>query len=62
MDKLKELVSIDETIRLHKYDNGYMVELYGRNQDDDWITLKLVAETFSDAVNIINSAYLLPAQ
>lgn len=38
-DKLK---IVGETFQVYMYDNGYMVEVSGRDKNDDWKTVKLM--------------------
>ena len=56
-EKLKKR---DEDFRIYTYDNGYLIEVGGRNENDDWVTSKVfvnsieeVAETVTDILNEI---------
>jgi len=38
----------DEDFRIYTYDNGYLIEVGGRNEDDDWVTAKVFATTIAE--------------
>ena len=38
------------------YDNGFMVEVSGRNDDDDWKTAKIMCPTLNDVYTVIEEA------
>jgi len=55
-DKLK---IVSESFQVYMYDNGYMIEVSGRDANDDWKTVKLmysaidhVHEAIDDIVKI----------
>lgn len=55
--KLKDkLAKVDESIHIYMYDNGYMVEIAGRDSDDDWSTAKLMCANIEDVINLIKEA------
>lgn len=56
-DKLK---AVDDSLTLFKYDNGYMVEVCGRNSNDEWSTAKIVASSLEDVFLIIKDVDSLP--
>ena len=43
--KLTKLAKVNESITLNRYDNGWMVEVSGRNEDEDWKTAKVMCNT-----------------
>lgn len=40
--KLSKLAKVNDNFTINRYDNGWMVEVNGRNEDDDWITTKVL--------------------
>ena len=49
-DKLK-LVS--ESFSVNMYDNGYMFEISGRDEDNDWKTAKIMVSSVEDLIELI---------
>ena len=43
----------DEDFRIYTYDNGYMIEVGGRNADDDWVTAKVFVSTVEEVQEIV---------
>lgn len=50
---LNNLSKRDESFTIHTYDNGYMVEIPGRDSNDDWITVKLICSTIGEVLVMI---------
>jgi hypothetical protein len=38
----------DEDFRIYTYDNGFLIEVGGRNEDDDWVTAKVFATSIDE--------------
>ena len=53
MSKLKKLAKVNESITINRYDNGFMVEVGGRDDDGDWKTCKILCNTEDDMVAVI---------
>jgi hypothetical protein len=53
MPKLTKLVKVSESITLHRYDNAWMAEIVGRNENEDWRTCKIVCNTEDELLDII---------
>ena len=45
MAKLKKLAKVNESITINRYDNGFMVEVGGRDEESDWKTAKVLCNT-----------------
>lgn len=56
MSKLDKLIKTDDALTVHMYDNGFMVEVQGRDSDDDWATAKIVCNSLDEVVDIIKEA------
>ena len=53
MAKLTKLVKVNDNISIYRYDNGWMVEIGGRNKKDDWATSKIMCNTENELVELI---------
>ena len=53
MAKLNKLVKVNESITVNRYDNGWMVEVGGRNKKDDWVTAKTLCNTEEELIALI---------
>lgn len=53
------LKKINEGITFYRYDNGYMIEISGRNKNDDYKTQKLLCNTEEELITIIKEANTL---
>ena len=48
MAQLSKLAKVNESITINRYDNGYMVEVGGRDDDNEWKTAKILCNTDQD--------------
>ncbi len=53
IEQISELKEISESITYYRYSNGYMVELDGRDQEDDYKTIKLICSTLDEVFSIL---------
>jgi len=53
MSKLSKLSKVNESITINRYDNGFMVEVGGRNEDDDWKTAKVLCNTEEEMLAVV---------
>jgi hypothetical protein len=52
-NKISKLVKVGENITVNRYDNGWMVEMYGRDKNDDHKSSKILCNTEDDLVALI---------
>jgi len=52
-DKLKK---VSDSFTINMYDNGYMLEIGGRNQNDDWANAKILVGTIEELTALIQEA------
>lgn len=52
-NKLKKITKVSESISINRYDNGWMVEVSGRDKDNDWKTAKLLCNTEDEMIAVI---------
>ena len=50
MAKLSKLAKVSESITVYRYDNGWMFELGGRDEDGDWKTVKTLCLSEDDVI------------
>lgn len=53
MAKLKKLTKVNESITLNRYDNGWMIEVGGKDKNDDWKTAKIMCNTEAEVIEVI---------
>ena len=53
MAKLSKLVKVNESISINRYDNGWMVEIGGRNKKEDWTNTKTLCNTEEELIQLI---------
>ena len=53
MSKLTKLAKVNDSITVNRYDNGWMVEIGGRNKKDDWANTKTMCATEEELIAVI---------
>lgn len=53
MSKITKLAKVGDSFTVNMYDNGFMLEVNGRNKKDDWATAKIMCTSFDDLVALI---------
>ena len=53
MAKLNKLNKVNESITLNRYDNGFMVEVGGRDGENDWKTAKILCSTEEEMMAVV---------
>ena len=53
MTKLAKLSKVNEAININRYDNGWMVEIGGRDKKQDWKNTKTLCNTEEELIAII---------
>jgi hypothetical protein len=53
MSKLSKLAKVNESITVNRYDNGFMVEVGGRDDENDWKTAKVLCATEAEMIAVI---------
>jgi hypothetical protein len=53
MAKLNKLSKVNESITLNRYDNGFMVEVGGRDNENDWKTAKILCNTEEEMIAVV---------
>jgi hypothetical protein len=53
MAKLNKLSKVNESITVNRYDNGFMVEVSGRDSESDWKTAKVLCSTEAEMMAVV---------
>jgi hypothetical protein len=53
MVKLSKLEKVNESITINRYDNGFMVEVGGRDYENDWKTAKVLCATEDEMLAVV---------
>lgn len=48
-----KLTKVGECVNIYFYDNAYMVEVTGRDNNDDWSNIKLVCKDMDEVVKVL---------
>jgi len=48
-----KLAKVNESITINRYDNGWMVEVGGRNHDNDWKTTKTLCNSEDEMIAVV---------
>ena len=56
MSKLRKLTKVNESFTVNRYDNGFMIEVGGRDADNEWKTCKVICNTEEDLFEVIKEA------
>jgi hypothetical protein len=54
--KLSKLAKVNESFTVNRYDNGFMIEVNGRDKENDWKSCKILCTTESELFEIIKEA------
>ena len=48
-----KLTKVNECVNVYFYDNAYMVEVTGRDKNDDWSNIKLVCKDMDEVTKVL---------
>ena len=48
-----KLAKVNESFTVNMYDNGYMIEVSGKNSEDDWKTAKITVAELDSLIALI---------
>ena len=51
-----KLAKVNENFTINMYDNGYMIEVNGRDANDDWSQVKITCNTLDEVNTLIKEA------
>ena len=53
MAKLNKLTKVNDSFSVNRYDNGWMVEVNGRDKKEDWKSCKILCNTEEELIQLI---------
>ena len=56
MTKLAKLKKANESFTINRYDNGFMIEVGGRDEENDWKNCKVLCSTKEELFAVIEEA------
>lgn len=56
----EKLTKVSESVTVYFYDNAYMVEIAGRDFNEEWATVKLVCTTLEKVLELLQEVETLP--
>ena len=51
-----KLVKVNDNFTIHMYDNGFMVEVGGRNKKSDYVSARIICSTVDEVLNLAREA------
>ena len=55
-----KLTKVNEAFTINMYDNGFMIEVGGRDDNDEWKNTKIIVSTVEELVELVKEAVSLP--
>lgn len=55
-----KLTKVNESFTINMYDNGYMVEIGGRDDSDDWKTTKIICNSLDEVIEVVKEVNSMP--
>jgi len=54
-----KLAKVSDSFTVNMYDNGFMIEVSGRDSEDDWKSSKILCNTLDELIAVITEATTL---
>lgn len=51
-----KLVKVDDNFSIYRYDNGFMLEITGKNSTDEWARAKIMSDNLLDLLELVKEA------
>ena len=51
-----KLAKVNESFSINMYDNGFMIEVGGRDHDEEWKTAKIMVSTVEELLELVREA------
>ena len=55
-----KLAKVNDNYTINMYDNGFMIEVGGRDREDDWKTTKVIVNSVDELVALVKEVAELP--
>jgi hypothetical protein len=59
MKLTEKMKKVNDNFTVHMYDNGYMIEINGRDEDSEWVTAKILCKDLDELFALIKEAAAL---
>lgn len=53
MAKLAKLAKVNDSFTIYRYDNGFMIEISGRDKENDYKTAKVMCSTEEELIAVV---------
>ena len=53
MNLKDKIQKVNDSLTLNRYDNGWMIEVNGKDAENEWVTVKLVCNTQEEIFALI---------
>lgn len=53
MANLNKLAKVNDSFTINRYDNGWMMEVNGKDSDGDWKTSKVMCQSEDELIKLI---------
>lgn len=61
MTKVSDILSkVEDDFRVYIYNNGYMLEVSGKNSDDEWSSAKIICNSVEELLTLVKETTSLP--
>ena len=57
---IDKITKVSESYTIYMYDNGFMIEVSGRDSDEEYKTAKIMVPTIEQLVELVKEAAELP--
>lgn len=54
-----KLAKVSDSFTINRYDNGFMIEVSGKNADGNWATSKIIVKTLDELKTLVEEAATL---
>ena len=61
-NKLNKLTKVNESFTIYRYDNGFMIEVGGRDNENDWKTCKILCTTEEELFEVAKEALAMEVE
>jgi hypothetical protein len=55
-----KLAKVNESFTINMYDNGYMVEVGGRDDEGEWVNTKIICAELDQVIELVREAADMP--
>lgn len=55
-----KLASVGENFTVYMYDNGFVFEISGKDEDDNWPTAKILVKELDQLLELVKEAVTMP--